>query len=670
MDHFKIQFELISEFYSVLNVFNQYVDGSSIKSSDFIDLIEKEKIKIKKLYFHTTSEKTVEITEKEQITYYLNCVKTDCTWNYEVEKTDNRLSLKCIRAFEIRKLHLYVESCEFFVSVNSDDAVNNAGKFKSFDFEKTTSEQEKIKSEDSIKQDTRLTMSENLSSELANKINENEVNHNAIKTELNLQPELANKINEKEVNHNAIKTELNLQPELANKINENEVSHNAIKTELNLQPELANKINEKEVNQNVAKTELNLELEPENKIHECATPQNEAKIGQELLSPEPIDKIPDNDLKQYTEKSEQETLWNNDNKAKILTVEENCEQEVNSSKESLGKGKSASKNLWKDIPCSTDMPYFKPNTKNLGYDVLEGRKIIGASIRGRSHAHEGLARDDDFGFLVTENCKWKIVVVSDGAGSAKFSRRGSELVCDSVIKYCKEILENGFSEINTYVNNLELQHYDGNKSIPPKVLHEIKILSYKVVVQAAFFARKDIEREVIFTKEKFGQETTIKDFSTTCLILVTKKCSFGELVISFSIGDGAIACIVPNQTEPYLLSMVDSGEYAGQTNFITTDSIFRDSSILFNQRLQVRVFNCYEAIVVMTDGVSDPFFDVEDNLKDNCYWNSFWKNLTHEGQEHLNLESDSAENNSQLLLNWLNFYKQGYHDDRTIVVVY
>ena len=622
MDHFKIQFELISEFYSVLNVFNQYVDGSSIKSSDFIDLIEKEKIKIKKLYFHTTSEKTVEITEKEQITYYLNCVKTDCTWNYEVEKTDNRLSLKCIRAFEIRKLHLYVESCEFFVSVNSDDAVNNAGKFKSFDFEKTTSEQEKIKSEDSIKQDTRLTMSENLSSELANKINENEV------------------------------------------------SHNAIKTELNLQPELANKINEKEVNQNVAKTELNLELEPENKIHECATPQNEAKIGQELLSPEPIDKIPDNDLKQYTEKSEQETLWNNDNKAKILTVEENCEQEVNSSKESLGKGKSASKNLWKDIPCSTDMPYFKPNTKNLGYDVLEGRKIIGASIRGRSHAHEGLARDDDFGFLVTENCKWKIVVVSDGAGSAKFSRRGSELVCDSVIKYCKEILENGFSEINTYVNNLELQHYDGNKSIPPKVLHEIKILSYKVVVQAAFSARKDIEREVIFTKEKFGQETTIKDFSTTCLILVTKKCSFGELVISFSIGDGAIACIVPNQTEPYLLSMVDSGEYAGQTNFITTDSIFRDSSILFNQRLQVRVFNCYEAIVVMTDGVSDPFFDVEDNLKDNCYWNSFWKNLTHEGQEHLNLESDSAENNSQLLLNWLNFYKQGYHDDRTIVVVY
>lgn len=627
MDHFKIQFELISEFYSVLNVFNQYVDGSSIKSSDFFDLIEKEKIKIKKLCIHTTSENTtsekpVEITEKEQITRILNSVKTDCTWDYKIKKTDNCLSLKCNCAFVIRKHDLYVESCEFFVSVNSDDAVNNAGKFKSFDFEKTTSEQEKIKSEDSIKQDTRLTMSENLSSELANKINENEVNHNAIKTELNLQPELANKINEKEVN------------------------------------------------QNVAKTELNLELEPENKIHECATPQNEAKIGQELLSPAPIDKIPDNDLKQYTEKSEQETLWNNDNKAKILTVEENCEQEVNSSKESLGKEKSTSKNLWKDIPCSTDMPYFKPNTKNLGYDVLEGRKIIGASIRGRSHAHEGLARDDDFGFLVTENCKWKIVVVSDGAGSAKFSRRGSELVCDSVIKYCKEILENGFSEINTYVKNLELQHYDGNKSIPPKVLHEIKILSYKVVVQAAFSARKDIEREVIFTKEKFGQETTIKDFSTTCLILVTKKCSFGELVISFSIGDGAIACIVPNQTEPYLLSMVDSGEYAGQTNFITTDSIFRDSSILFNQRLQVRVFNCYEAIVVMTDGVSDPFFDVEDNLKDNCYWNSFWKNLTHEGQEHLNLESDSAEKNSQLLLNWLNFYKQGYHDDRTIVVVY
>jgi hypothetical protein len=46
------------------------------------------------------------------------------------------------------------------------------------------------------------------------------------------------------------------------------------------------------------------------------------------------------------------------------------------------------------------------------------------SKRGRSHAHEGKFREDDF--AVSElPADWNMISVSDGAGSAQLAREGS-----------------------------------------------------------------------------------------------------------------------------------------------------------------------------------------------------------------------------------------------------
>ena len=79
------------------------------------------------------------------------------------------------------------------------------------------------------------------------------------------------------------------------------------------------------------------------------------------------------------------------------------------------------KTLWtaSDPPANAPYPKAHKDSKFL----LTGKRIMaGASVRGRSHARDGTHRDDDF--LVCELVDgWNLMVVADGAGSAKFSKK-------------------------------------------------------------------------------------------------------------------------------------------------------------------------------------------------------------------------------------------------------
>ena len=99
--------------------------------------------------------------------------------------------------------------------------------------------------------------------------------------------------------------------------------------------------------------------------------------------------------------------------------------------------------LWKDIPTSKDVPYFKEDKVceyvkvEAGPDGTPLKDMVAASNRGRSHAQEGKPRDDHFQLFHSNDNGWYIIAVADGAGSAKFSRKGSEIACRSVVDYCK-----------------------------------------------------------------------------------------------------------------------------------------------------------------------------------------------------------------------------------------
>jgi hypothetical protein len=73
------------------------------------------------------------------------------------------------------------------------------------------------------------------------------------------------------------------------------------------------------------------------------------------------------------------------------------------------------KSLWKNLDSDRNDPYWKEdNTSSSG--VLGSKKFIVGSKRGRSHAHEGIFRDDDFSFDFSVETGWGIIAVADGAG--------------------------------------------------------------------------------------------------------------------------------------------------------------------------------------------------------------------------------------------------------------
>lgn len=82
--------------------------------------------------------------------------------------------------------------------------------------------------------------------------------------------------------------------------------------------------------------------------------------------------------------------------------------------------------------------------------------------------------------------------------------------------------------------------------------------------------------------------------------------------------------------------------------------------------MNCRIVPDFTALFLMTDGVSDPKFETDANLKSYDKWNELWADLKENGVE---LTDDNEEAASQLL-NWLDFWSPGNHDDRTIAILY
>ena len=133
------------------------------------------------------------------------------------------------------------------------------------------------------------------------------------------------------------------------------------------------------------------------------------------------------------------------------------------------------------------------------------KDIVAASQRGRSHAQEGKPRDDHFKLHHCENSDWCIIAVADGAGSAKFSRKGSEIACETVVDYCKAQLQNCVEfedKIRAYKNS-------ENEEEARKQMANI---IYSIIGNAAFKAHKNIKDAAAS-----NEGSQAKDFATTLL---------------------------------------------------------------------------------------------------------------------------------------------------------
>jgi serine/threonine protein phosphatase PrpC len=319
------------------------------------------------------------------------------------------------------------------------------------------------------------------------------------------------------------------------------------------------------------------------------------------------------------------------------------------------------KSLWRNIPTSKDIEYYKPDSDKcflkvssspnlFGLDKTHIKDIVAASQRGRSHAQEGKPRDDDFNIRYLSEVDWYILAVADGAGSAKCSRKGSEIACKIVVDVCEQLIKEKSKEFEILIKDFNTEKSDERRKKMGDSL-------YGILGNSVFKALKSIEEEAKNTGKP------LKDYSTTLIVSICKKFKFGWFVGAFWVGDGGVGIYNKDTNFLKILGESDGGEYAGQTRFLTMPEITQPAELY--RRLRFDIVDDFTALILMTDGITDPKFETDANLLKVEKWNELWQDLSKEVDF-----SDDNETSADQLLNWLDFWSPGNHDDRTIAILF
>lgn len=294
------------------------------------------------------------------------------------------------------------------------------------------------------------------------------------------------------------------------------------------------------------------------------------------------------------------------------------------------------KSLWKNIPSDPQSRFWKADSAS---DLIttEKGKLIAARQRGRSHALKGTCCDDDFAMAYHQATGMHFLAVADGAGSAEFSREGSRLAVNAAKEKALELLnltDKSYKDFPSYSAE------DGLKVLTDNLFFQ--------TVQAAFLAQEKTARDA---------DIELKSLSCTLLLAFTLPLNNGRWFSAcYWVGDGAAAIFDPQLQKVELLGEVDSGQYSGETQFLTRSEANAD-------QLVTRIRTCFSdyppLLMLMTDGVSDPKFQTDAKLQTADAWQTLWDELK------VPLRENAPE---KVLEDWLDFFSKGEHDDRTLAL--
>lgn len=305
------------------------------------------------------------------------------------------------------------------------------------------------------------------------------------------------------------------------------------------------------------------------------------------------------------------------------------------------------RSLWKELEPDENLPYPKPHTDSRMLEVSSFTLLAG-SRRGRSHAHAGSFREDDFALFSTDN-GWFGAVVSDGAGSCKFSREGSRLACRTVA----DTLTASLATLPDALPELVARFAESSEE---DIENALRGVFYGPLAGAAFAAFKRIEQEATSTG------VPLKEFSATLLMAAAKTFENGLFIAGFGIGDGAIGVFEAANDSVTLLNLPDGGEFSGQTRFLTMREVIGDGGEMA-RRIRFGLFQSPTFAALMTDGISDPKFGTDRNLQTPAKWAA----LLDELKASVPIPPD--ETAPERLVEWLSFWTPGEHDDRTLALV-
>lgn len=260
--------------------------------------------------------------------------------------------------------------------------------------------------------------------------------------------------------------------------------------------------------------------------------------------------------------------------------------------------------LWKNKPIPENEPEPYPEEKTECANVGKFH-VIGARVRGKKHKHEGTNSDD--WFETGDADKFTVCVVSDGAGSRKFSRIGAKYACKGAIADAQRHLKEYISKHpNIYINltrEMTSPQFQNTAMDLAKIARLVTGLSRKNV-ERAFDERKHKKEYIAL----LNRPLELNDFASTFLLTIATYLEDIKetFVVACQVGDGMTFAL--NNDANYedmitLLGEADSGEFSGETEFLTTSKL---DDVMLQKRTKI-TRKKIDYIMSMTDGVADDY---------------------------------------------------------------
>ncbi len=308
------------------------------------------------------------------------------------------------------------------------------------------------------------------------------------------------------------------------------------------------------------------------------------------------------------------------------------------------------RSLWTEHEPSAELTGRK---QHVAHQLLTaGPKVLAAaSRRGRSHAKDAKFREDDFRCYYQADSQAYVVAVADGAGSANMSREGSRLACELATQHLVSALSGGIADkLRGFANTLEAatDRAEVRKALQDEL--------YKLLGNAALIAARHITQ----TAEAAGH--VVRDYATTLLLTLCLPTAQGWLVGAFWVGDGGLG-LYRREEGIRLLGKPDGGEYSGQTRFLTMKETFEASSLY--GRVRFELVPDFDALVLMTDGITDALFQTDANLAKAEKWQELLDGINAAAPLRRDNQAVAAQ-----LAEWLSFWVKGEYDDRTIAILF
>lgn len=277
---------------------------------------------------------------------------------------------------------------------------------------------------------------------------------------------------------------------------------------------------------------------------------------------------------------------------------------LNESKEVLKKidDLRSTANLWRYIPIPENDPAPTKDTVCDAFSVRWG-EVIAARARGKSHKHRGSNCDDWYEVKILPEEEIVCIAVSDGIGSCNFSRIGAKVSCSTAVDYLARQIHEIYPSIREHLSKL------------PATKKEIREALVPLVTRAVFHAKNAVVSDFVWLQNKIGFES-LRDpnadyndkMAATLLLVVLIPINDEFLMISFQVGDGIIA-LINNHADTFdktvtLLNSPDIGKFGGQTLALTSLGL---KELEAPQRTAITMCGKFDALMIMTDGVSDDF---------------------------------------------------------------